>query len=311
MEELMTPKKRVGNPNFGKKQEGSDELSGFQQGDIPASFDHKKNYEFELVNTYEIYKPVEEKTGKKIDNIYPPFYILPNVGRAYDDETKQQRKFRFLANEKSIWADEQSKYELKEEAELLALTENQLVFTNGKLFVSGKEENKIKAILIQDECENKVNKIKDRPSAYRLINPDTAIRQSLDGIEVEMEAINLASKATLEEMKEYAYCFGIAIEQSDEGIRRDFYMAAKSNAKFFLKNFNNPIKKYKYMLFKAIQGNIISPNIVANQLVWVETRKVICEVDSSKDVVSEVAGRGMAGERDIKIMFNELERQEA
>lgn len=303
MEEILAKKKK-GNPNFGRPKQ----LEDTKKGDIPTEFDHNKMYQFELVNTFELYKPVDDKTNKKVDNLYPPSYILANTGRAYDPETKRQRKFRFIATEESIWADEQTDFTPSEEAQILSLGENLLEFVNGKMYVSGKEENRIKALLIQDACENNTNKLKDKPAEFRLINPETAIIKSLEGLDVEFEAIKAAGEAGLEEMKEYAYALGINISQSDEGIKRDFYMAAKSNPAFFVKNFVNPLNSYKYLLFRALQDNRVSPNLIQNQLVWVETKKPICEIDSNRDVVEQVANKAMVGDSAVVAMYAELKR---
>jgi len=303
MEDLLVPKKK-GNPNFGRQKQ----VEAIVGNDIPTEFDHNKKYQFELVNTYELYKPTDEK-GRKVDSLYPPSYILANTGRAYDPNTKRQRKWRFLASEESIWADEQSDLSPTEEAQLLASPENNMEFVNGKMWVSGKEENKIKAMLIQDICENNTNKLKDKVAEFRLINPETAILKSLEGLDVEFEAIQAAGNASLEEMKEYAYALGINTQQSDAGIKRDFFMAAKANPAYFVKNYVNPTNRFKFALFTAMQENIVSPNIVENQLIWVESKMHICDVNTRGNVIDEVSAKAMAGDKNVIAMFDLLKKQ--
>lgn len=288
-------KKTVGNPNFAKKANASKTLD----------IDHKKQYEFELIGTHELYKPTDEQ-GRKISSLYPPYVMMPNSGSAYDEETNAQRAWRFISTEKSIWKDQQPELKKDEEAQILSLGENLLEFVSGKLTVSGKQENKIKALLIQDCCENKLNKLKPTQNQYRLNNPDEMLTATLNSIDQEYEAMKKAQEASQEDMLDFAYALGINIEQDLRVVRKDFLMKAKANPEFFLKHFDNEANKYKRMFYNALQNNIISSTYGKNKLTWAASHELITDCKSDFNVVEELCRRMTNGDKAVVQLYEQL-----
>lgn len=295
MTQVAEVKKPLGNPNFGKPKNNE------------IKIDHNKNYEFELLGTYELYKPTDNETGRKVDTIYPPYVMMPNSGSAYDEVNKRTRSWRFINTEKSIWKDEQPELSKDEEAQVLALGDNLLEFVNGKLTVSGKQENKINALLIQDCCENKSVKLRPTQSLYRLNNPEEMLNASLNSLDLEYEAMKKAQEATQEDMLDYAYVLGVNIEQDLRTVRRDFLMKAKSNPAFFLKHFNSEANKYKRLFYNAFQKNIISSTYGKNKLTWFESHELISDCKSDFNVVEELCRRMENGDKVIIQLYEKLQ----
>lgn len=299
MEALIEKKK--GNPNFGKKS-------------VQVVDDLDKIFDFELIKTYEIYKPEvviitgrnSEKSVGKSDTLYPPTFAIPNSGLAWDEENNRQRAWRFINTEESIWIDEQRDLTKEEEASLLSNTDNQLEFKKGKLMVRGIEKSKLAALMVQDMYEGKKKQLKQIPPVYRLLNPEAILKNTQDTLDLAWEAESAARSCSVKEMFEFASVLGISLEQSEAGTRKDFILAAKSNPAYFVKHFVNPKNKYQYAFSEAVKNDLISVNKDSAKLVWSESRAEITSIAPNADVAQQLAERAVNKESDILALFEQL-----
>lgn len=285
-------KKKGGNPNWKKKE----------------VVDTDKTYEYELIKSHLQYKGVDEK-GNKPANPYPPIYGIPNKGIAYCEETKRQRAWRYIRSEESIWVDKQRELSSEEEAYILSDMDNQLTFVKGKLVVNGIEQNKKAAVEIQDTFEGKnIQLQKGKPHKYRLLNPDAIITETLQTLDKTYEAETKAREATIEEMYELAFALGINTSRSDDAIRKDFIMSAKTNPHFFLTQCVNPKVKYAYAFDTALKNNVISSSTTVGQLIWSDSGNLIMQVNSSGDVANELATKAMANDETALKLYSQLQK---
>jgi len=299
MEVLIEKKK--GNPNFGKKN-------------VQVVSDLDKIYDFELIKTYEIYKPEvviitgrnSEKSVGKSDTLYPPTYAIPNSGLAWDEEEGRQRAWRFINTEESIWIDEQRDLTKEEEASLLSNTDNQLEFKKGKLMVRGIEKSKLAALMIQDMYEGKKKQLKQIPPVYRLLNPEAILKSTQDILDLAWEAESAARACSSKEMLEFASVLGISLEQSEAGIRKDFIVSAKSNPTYFVKHFVNPKNKYQYAFSEAVKNDLITVNKNSGKLIWSESKAEITSIAPNADVAQQLAERAVNKESEILALFEQL-----
>lgn len=299
MEALIEKKK--GNPNFGKKI-------------VQVVDDLDKIFDFELIRTYEIYKPEvviitgrnSEKSVGKSDTLYPPTFAIPNSGLAWDEENNRQRAWRFINTEESIWIDEQRDLTKEEEASLLSNTDNQLEFKKGKLMVRGIEKSKLAALMVQDMYEGKKKQLKQIPPVYRLLNPEAILKNTQDTLDLAWEAESAARSCSVKEMFEFASVLGISLEQSEAGTRKDFILAAKSNPAYFVKHFVNPKNKYQYAFSEAVKNGLISVNKDSAKLVWSESKAEITSIAPNADVAQQLAERAVNKESDILALFEQL-----
>ena len=299
MEVLIEKKK--GNPNFGKKS-------------VQVVDDLDKIFDFELIRTYEIYKPEvviitgrnSEKSVGKRDTLYPPTFAIPNSGLAWDEENNRQRAWRFINTEESIWIDEQRDLTKEEEASLLSNTDNQLEFKKGKLMVRGIEKSKLAALMVQDMYEGKKKQLKQIPPVYRLLNPEAILKNTQDTLDLAWEAESAARSCSVKEMFEFASVLGISLEQSEAGTRKDFILAAKSNPAYFVKHFVNPKNKYQYAFSEAVKNGLISVNKDSAKLVWSESKAEITSIAPNADVAQQLAERAVNKESDILALFEQL-----
>lgn len=299
MEALIEKKK--GNPNFGKKS-------------VQVVDDLDKIFDFELIRTYEIYKPEvviitgrnSEKSVGKSDTLYPPTFAIPNSGLAWDEENNRQRAWRFINTEESIWIDEQRDLTKEEEASLLSNTDNQLEFKKGKLMVRGIEKSKLAALMVQDMYEGKKKQLKQIPPVYRLLNPEAILKNTQDTLDLAWEAESAARSCSVKEMFEFASVLGISLEQSEAGTRKDFILAAKSNPAYFVKHFVNPKNKYQYAFSESVKNGLISVNKDSAKLVWSESKAEITSIAPNADVAQQLAERAVNKESDILALFEQL-----
>jgi hypothetical protein len=299
MEALIEKKK--GNPNFGKKS-------------VQVVDDLDKIFDFELIKTYEIYKPEvviitgrnSEKSVGKSDTLYPPTFAIPNSGLAWDEENNRQRAWRFINTEESIWIDEQRDLTKEEEASLLSNTDNQLEFKKGKLMVRGIEKSKLAALMVQDMYEGKKKQLKQIPPVYRLLNPEAILKNTQDTLDLAWEAESAARSCSVKEMFEFASVLGISLEQSEAGTRKDFILAAKSNPAYFVKHFVNPKNKYQYAFSEAVKNGLISVNKDSAKLIWSESKAEITSIAPNADVAQQLAERAVNKESDILALFEQL-----
>lgn len=299
MEQVIEKTKKMGNPNFGKKK---------------AVTDIDKMFEFELIKTYELYKPdVVVLTGKnseksigRSDSVYPPMIGIPNCGLAYDESKGIQRAWRFVSTENSIWIDEQRDLSPAEEATILSLQENQLEFIHGKLFVRGVERSKIDALMIQDLFEDKKVKLRNTPSLFRLLNPDAILKATQAILDQAFEAESVARSSSAEEMYEFSHVLGISLDQSDEAIRKDFILRAKANSEYFLKHFVNPKNRYSYAFAQAIKDGVIKVNKDSGRLLWAESGSDILEINPLGNVADQLASMALAKDEKALSLFAQI-----
>jgi hypothetical protein len=301
MEALIEKKK--GNPNFGKKT-------------THVVDDLDKVFEFELIKTYELYKPEvvvitgrnSEKSVGKSDTLYPPTFAVPNSGLAWDEEENRQRAWRFINSEESIWIDEQRDLSKEEEAIALSSDDNQLEFKKGKMMVRGIEKSKLAALMVQDMYEGKKKQLKKMPPVYRLLNPEAILKSTQAILDLSWESESAARNASTKEMFEFASVLGISLEQSENGVRKDFIVAAKSNPAYFVKHFVNPKNKYQYAFAEAVKNNIISVNKNSGKLVWSESKAEITSIAPNADVAGQLAERAVDKEQEIVELFEQVSK---
>jgi len=286
--------KKVGNPNFGKTAQKKQE------------FDPEKMYEFELIQTYEKYKPTDEQ-GNKVANLYPPVFSLPNKTICYDEDKKKQRAIRYINSESSIFVDEQREMETEEEVQLLTDSDNFIEFKDGKLVVRGVDLNKIKYLTALDMFEGKKVQVKaNTVKAFRLINPDQVIEAALNSLDTSYEAEKAARESTEEEMYAAAYLMGIDLEQGSNGVKRDFIMQAKANPDFFVKHIVDPKNKFVYTFAKALKKNIINVNLENGNVHFTESNAFITKVNPREDIAAELAKKAIVGDEGVTKAYSHI-----
>lgn len=291
---METTQVKKGNPNFGKK----------------SPVEEPKYYTFQLVQAIETAKPRDAKTGEVGQHPYPPIYLAPNEGRAFNPKTGEIEHWRFLSDYGSIWVKDQDKP--KPSIGQLASEKNIIQFNEGFLRVSSKEKAKLDALKVQDAFEGNDSPIQEGAvRVWRLVDADKELSTVRSKADEAYEAEKSAREATLEEMLPVAMIFGIDITNAEdkvEKIRTQFILKAKANPAAFNREFVNPRNKAKFLVTSAIQKGTISYSLIPGQLVYVDTNEIILPVNSEGDVPDQVASLALAGDAKAQKLVDILSR---
>ncbi len=286
----VTTKRTVGRPKMIN-------TSSFGTTSAILSNDVEKTYEYELIHTYDKYKPVEKNSGKPYTDPYPRYYGLANKGFAINPKTKKIEEWRFITGQPSIWASEQESLKTKtprEIAEMLGQQENQLGFIKGKLMVRGVETLKREALEAQDEFEGNTTPIKQKTKTFRLNNPDQLVAKGLSEVRAKGEAIQRAMECNSEEMVRAAFAMGINVDDvTDLGLKRielEFLKRAETTPEYFLKIVSDPTNDYKYIFDQSLKTGIIVSGRAENKLIWGENNNVIdgFDINPAGDVTEQL-----------------------
>jgi len=296
--------RRPGNPNFGKRKSEDQKLSE----------DLNKQYIFQLLKEHHRSKPITSKFGEaggEIESPYQPYYGAVNSGLAWDPEYVPKgkttkggtRRWRFLYGYPSIWVDEQVDPEPSKED--LISDRNDLKFRNGVLRVFGHEQTKLQALMLNDAFSGCVRKLKNIPAEYQLLDQDKIDKEVLEAIDDAFEAEKAAREATIEEMYAVGMFFGLDMTKSDDAIRKQFIVKARTNPSLFNREFLNPKNKYKYFFKIAVDDNYISGTMVPGKLQLVEANTPILDL-KTEDVAEECAMLAMGNDSKALALYDKL-----
>lgn len=294
-------KSRRGNPNFGKKKE--------EETNVP---DLNKQYIFQLLRTHEKQKPVDSVTGELKGSPFQPYYAVVNSGMAWDpnftpkgaSKPGAQRRWRYLSNFPTIWVDEQIDPEPSPED--LNSNTNDLIFRQGVLRVFGHETTKLQALQLNNTFDGCVRPLKNLPKEFTLLDQDKIDKEVLEALDDAFNAEKAAREATREEMYACSYYFGINLNQSDDGIRKEFIKIARDKPRVFNREFVNPKNKYKYVFLEGLAENIISGTIVEGTVYLVDSNTKVWDLKTG-DIAEELAQNVVAGDVKATNLYNKLD----
>lgn len=220
---------------------------------------------------------------------YPPYKRFPNtdiISWNFGTEDKPdwgERAIRYLPGYQSIFVDEQEAGG-KEIPEQVLANAPRFEIIDGDIRVRATEKTKIQFL---DYC----NRNEDSPYRTGKVTPEfkryseekeideKALRQEL----VE-SALEKAFSATDEQMAFHAKYLGIRMidaatsaSRTLKAIKTDYRQAAIDNPTEFIKTFDDPDLKIKYLIEKAIEDNIISLSLVPGKATWTGSKEEICE----------------------------------
>lgn len=305
-------KKRMGNPNWGKKKESDEdtEVMDFEPNQPKKTKEFVPNpnkvYHFQLIKTHEKLKPIDSKTGKTVDSRYPPYYLCPSEGVSFD-ENGEMRRWRYIFGYPSIWVDEQLNPEPSEAQ--IRDSRNDIIFEEGNLFVRGTEKAKIKALMIQDLCEEQKNQFSPKPYVFRLIKEGESLVKATEINDKAFEAESAARNASIDELLPIAMLFGINVDNAEkrgDQIKKEVVLKARQLPDAFLSNFVSPKTNIKYLVTKALSKNIISGT--TGQLVMVETDKVLFPINKNSDIAEQVATLVMQNDEQASLLYTQLKK---
>lgn len=230
--------------------------------------DPEKTYEFRL---------------KKRSN---PRSLLPREASVWCEETKTSRTIRLCSIEDSPYMDEQN--------ENSKMDSTAPVFTDGKLFISGVNSNKIKFMLAFDGYDKKKTIMPNNEwirGMYELVDPEKVSANNLSEEEAKQDAKQLIRNAKKEDLHNFmrsAFLLGVD-SMSDDDIKTNAYLNAETSPYVFLNEFTNPIHAVKASVQKLFgKGELTDDN---GSIKWKDTGGLIASYDDTKERADDVLAK--------------------
>lgn len=271
------------------------DIKPFRAKKSQIAVDEGKIYEFELVTRYESSRPRDKKTDTPLGSGWPPSFVYPNHGTAYNANTKKFENWRFIQGQPSIFVNEQvelQNYEKEEIHEMLGQSENQIDFKDGRLLVRGDQSGQLllQALFAQDYFESNEKPRKKQPKQFmfRLNNPDTVLEKSLTEKDLAFRTMQQARGCTVTEMLAVSLVMGIDVSDTSisglNRIKNAFLSRAEYDPKnpeglqFFMQVINNPGTKTKYIFAQGFAKGLISSEQIPGKLTWAKPGTAIMDL---------------------------------
>lgn len=261
---------------------------------------------FKLVEEQTQSKPVDKKTGEPVGDPFPAIYIAPNSGVAVNPDTGEVEPWRYLHGYASIWEKDQEKPMPTKERLNNFDGKNSLFFNTGKMRVMAHETAKYDALTVQDIFDGIGDRqINPVPFKYTIVDPAKEQSKLRNAADEAFEAETIARKATTEEMLGVAMAFGIDVQNSDideDSIRTKFILKAKSEPKLFMRVYNDPRVRIKFLVTKAIADGSIT--VMEGVLSYNGVGFLAVRMDT--DVAEQVASQTLEGVEKAKQLYETL-----
>lgn len=218
---------------------------------------------------------------------YPENFFLRNTDIIFDEESGTERNIRYLEGVNTIFEDEQEHL-----SEAKKNQRPQIRFTNGYLRVPNNKTSLIKFLTSSNMFDKKKQRMETVLPVYTLLNFEEQEKQAVSKAEVRMNAMKLAMDAPIEVMVPHAQFLGLRfkneynVERTDKAIRVDYLNFADKNPDTFIKTYNNPLVKVRYIVNKAMNVGMIDITSSKGQAIWGDTKKFIVQIPDKAEPLS-------------------------
>lgn len=261
--------------------------------DSEISIDPSQRYVFELLAT----------------NITK--YIYPTEQTIFDPIQRRQREIKYVRSSQSVFKEFQGDVVLNDTYTPIVFECPKHLLKKGakaKIEVLGTDKNLIKYLLLSTEIEGSRTRINNNGKPlFRLIDKAKIAREKLASMELRFEAIELARKMSIEKLRPIAYVLGVN-SQDDANLKADLYVKIEANPGGFMQLASDPSTSRKYFIKKALDSQVITTALHANQLYWVETNAKITNLDPTQDSVDYITAWSMSTDEGQEF-FNLLRRK--
>lgn len=281
-----------------KPPKESPAYNGNGNGTAEVAAPPKKGKKHKETTKY-IFELVEKVTPNNTD-LAPPPYGIRNPCHTFDETSGRQRTLRLLKGINEIWMDEQ---ESKVTPEFVRRNIVELKITGGFLFLDHPvQKAAIDFMLNHDDIESKEMRIGTKPTRFRLVNNEVLEKTEGEFLDKQEQAMKYAKEASDEQMLYHARHLNINFmdkfgAEKDTGIiRNDYRRLAVNNPALFLKDYDNPKLKIKFLIQKAMEDGLIDIHHVRGEARWGSTKSLIIRYDMRKDAVDELVNYAFTDE---------------
>ncbi len=217
---------------------------------------------------------------KLVDNTKQGGVYIPNIDDVWNPETKLVERVRLLSGVGSIWVKDQKELQ----PEYIKQNGITLNFPRGQKILRIASHNTT-ALEFMRLCNSNIgNPKRVRTSRFEFFEYDTAAaeQEALLKDEFELDMAIQAKTAKVEQMRKHAAFLGIRMmtdlgePKTDDGVRREYVIAAKRNPKYFKDTFGSPEVEVSWLVKKAIGETLIEIGREPGKVYWANGGGMIC-----------------------------------
>lgn len=252
---------------------------------------------------YVVFKLVDTK---KKGGVY-----IPNVDDVINPKTKKVERIRLLSGVSTIWVSEQGNLT----PEFIRANSRSLEFPRG---------TKILRIPVWDEtalefartCRHNIG-APNRKTGSRFeffeYDPEAQQKAALEKEMLEIEMAIQASKEPVDAMRKHANFLGIVaydefgIPKTDEGIRREYVLAAKRNPKRFKETLGTKDVEISFLIKRAISDAKLDIGGNNGTISWSNGGGVICRVPAGRKTQEYLLELALTNSDEGKKFLHQLE----
>lgn len=190
----------------------------------------------------------------------------------FDEEKGYQRELRYATNQKSCFVDEQEG----------PVTLKQVAFRNGSLTVRKEDVALQKLLSLYHPFRN---------TLYYEFNAEEQAEDELDVIELELEALNLASSLDIDQLEAILRVdFGSKVStMTSKELKRDALIYAKRQPKTFIELANDENVQLRSFGVKSVEQRFIGLSQDQRHFVWNSTGRKLFTVPFDENPYSALA----------------------
>lgn len=190
----------------------------------------------------------------------------------FDEEKGYQRELRYATNQPSVFVDEQEG----------PATLEQIVFRDGSLFVPKSKQNLQLLLSVYHPLKN---------SVYSELDEVKNAEDDLDYLEVEIEALNLASSMEIDLQEAILRVeVGNKVNQmTSKEVKRDVLLFARRNPSLFLELANDENVQVRNFGIKAVEAGLIKLSPDQRSFQWATNGRKLMAVPFDENPYSALA----------------------
>ena len=231
-----------------------------------------------------INKPIVFRLLKRAENPstvgrhYPLSFRIPSLDQIYDEDAGKARVIRYAIGEQSVFQDEQ-----KNEKPVIG----DVIFSNGSIIVDRRETLLLEYLKKSNYYKSNTNRMPGITPLYDIVDHSINAEATVNDIELEHTAIDVALKMTPQQLVAYCDANGINSNRSMYELKHDVLALAKREPEKFLETASNPATDMTQIIKDAIKFKIIYMNKTKREFGFLngKDKEMITAVPQGQDMM--------------------------
>jgi hypothetical protein len=209
---------------------------------------------------------------------YPLSFRLPSSDQVYDEGAGRARVIRYAIGEQSVFQDEQ-----KNERPIIG----DVIFSNGTIIVDRRETLLLEYLTKSNYYQSNPNRMPNTTPLYDIIDNSVNAESTVNNIELEHTAVDIALKMTPQQLVAYCDAAGLDSNRSMYELKHDVLALAKRDPQKFLESASNPLTDMNQIIKDAIKFKIIYMNKTKREFGFLngKDKEMITAVPQGQDMM--------------------------